>query len=68
MQRTVSFFQNELIGAVAKNGNGFTSVLDSSDFDDTGTGRLNFVNEFGVTEFVFGEGIDIGNGFAANTL
>ena len=40
----------------------------ASYFYNAGAGGLDFVEEFGGAEFVFGEGVNVGNGFAANAL
>ena len=39
-------------------------MRNSGDFDDAGAGALDFVKEVGGGEFVFGEGFDVGDGFA----
>ena len=74
------FVEDEGVGAAADDGDGFSLVRgaggggrgkgwfdggDTCDFDDAGAGGLDFVDEVGGAEFVFGEGVDVGDGFAA---
>ena len=68
MKRTLGFFEDETIGAAADNRDGLRRGLHAGDFDDTGTVGLNFFDQIGGAEFVFGEGVDVSNGFASSAL
>jgi len=68
------FVEDEGVGAAAddgdgpcgrRGGGGGFGVGDAGHFDDAGAGGLDFVEEVGGAEFVFGEGVDVGDGFAA---
>ncbi len=43
-------------------------AFDAGDFDDSRAGGLDFFDEFGGAEFVFGEVVDVGYWFAACAL
>ena len=68
MERSFCFVEDERIGAVAKDRDGLTGALYAGDFDDAGASGFGFFDEFGVAEFVFGEGVDVGDRFAAGAL
>ena len=73
MEGAFGFVQDEAIGAAADYGDGFGGVgggfvCYASYFYNARAGSLHFVQEFGGPEFVFGEGVDVGDGFAADAL
>lgn len=65
METALGFVEDEGVGAAADDGDGFAGRLCTGDFDEAGSGRLCFFDQVGGTEFVFGEGVDVGDGFAA---
>ncbi len=73
MEGAFGFVEDERIGTAADYGDGFGGVGEvfvcyASYFYDAGARGLDFVEEFGGAEFVFGEGVDVGDGFAADAL
>ena len=73
MEGALGFVEDEGVGAAADYGDGSGGVgggfvCYASYFYNAGAGGLDFVEEFGGAEFVFGEGVDVGDGFAANAL
>ena len=73
MEGAFGFVEDEAIGAAADYGDGSRGVgggfvCYASYFNNAGAGGLDFVEEFGGAEFVFGEGVNVGDGFAADAL
>lgn len=68
MDRALGFFENERVGALNEDRDGSTGVFDSSDFDDTRASGLSLFNELSETKLVFGERVNISNGFASSGL
>ena len=73
MEGAFGFVEDEAVGAAADYGDGSRCVggefvCYASYFYDAGAGGLDFIEEFGGAEFVFGEGVNVGNGFAADAL
>lgn len=73
MEGAFGFVEDEGVGAAADYGDGFGGVgwmfvSYAGYFYDAGAGGLDFVEELGGAEFVFGERIDVGDGFAADAL
>ena len=73
MEGAFGFVEDEGVGAAADYGDGFGGVgrwlvCDAGYFYSAGAGGLDFVEEFGGAEFVFGEGVDVRDGFAADAL
>ena len=73
MEGAFGFVEDKGIGAAADYGDGSRGVAGgfvcyASYFYDAGAGGLDFVEEFGGAELVFREGVDVGDGFAADAL
>ena len=73
MEGAFGFVEDEGVGAAADYGDGFGGVggmfvCYASYFYDAGTGGLDFIEELGGAEFVFGEGVDVRDGLAADAL
>ena len=73
MEGAFGFVEDERIGAAADYGDGFGGVgrrfvCNAGYFYNARAGGLDFVQEFGRAEFVFGEGVDVRDGFAADAL
>lgn len=69
VEGTFCLVEDEGVGAAADDGDSFVAICrflaDAGDLDDAGAGGLDFVEEVGGAELVFGEGVDVGDGFAA---
>ncbi len=73
MEGALGFVEDEGIGTAADYGDGFGGVCGvfvcyASYFHNAGARGLDFVEEFSGAEFVFSEGVDVGDGFAADAL
>ena len=68
MKGSFCFVENKRIGAAADDGDGLLGGFDACDTDDSSAAGLGFFDEIGCTEFVFCEGVDVGDGFAAGAL
>ena len=73
MEGAFGFVEYEGISAATDYGDSFWGVggwfvCYACYFYNAGAGCLDFVEELGGAEFVFGEGVDIGDRFAADTL
>ena len=70
MKGTFGFIEDETVGATDDDGDGAGGEFGryAGYFYDAGAGGLNFFEEVGGAEFVFGEGVDVGDGFAACAL
>ena len=70
VQRALGFVKDEAVGAAANDADGGAGgfVGDAGHFDDAGAEGLVLFDEFGGAELVFGEGVDVGDWFAAGGL
>jgi hypothetical protein len=62
------FVEDERVGATADDGDGLLGGFDARDTNNSSAAGLGLFDEIGCTEFVFCEGVDVGNGFAAGAL
>ena len=69
MQRSIGFFQNQLVGTANDDRHGLVGgLLGTGYLDVLGTSALDFLYQLGVTQFVFRERFNISDRFAASAL
>ena len=68
VEAALGFVEDEGVGAAADDGDGLARAFDACYFDGAGAGRLDFFDQVRRAELIFGEGVDVGDGFAACAL
>jgi len=68
VEAALGFVEDEGVGAAADNGDRLARGFDARYFDGAGAGGLDFFDQVGGAELVFGEGVDVGDWFAACAL